>query len=119
MIVGPLCPCTVRCRAPPACLGCFLQVLLLQIESPFQILRHKEVCETTGPVANELSKVYKADVHVFSDSVQCLAEIKFTERWKEHLAYYKDIAKRTDGETFQFTLNISWCQNERDSAQKR
>ena len=71
---------------------------LRQIESPFHILRNKEVCETSGPIDNELSKMF--EVHVFSDSVPCLGksvmaspEIKFTERWKEHLEYYKDTRK--------------------------
>ena len=61
---------------------------LLLIESPSEIFRIKEVCETSGPVDNELSKVHEADVHVFSDSIPCLggpamnmSEIKFTERW--------------------------------------
>ena len=45
---------------------------LLQIESPVQILRKKEIRETIGPVDIELSNVHEADVHVFSDSVLCL-----------------------------------------------
>ena len=36
------------------------------IESPFKNLVNKKVCETIGPVDNELSKVYEADVHVIS-----------------------------------------------------
>ena len=79
-----------------------------------------------GPVDNELSKVHEADVHVFSDSVLCLGkqamnmpEIGFTEIWKEHLEYYKDTARRTDGKHSIHFSHISWCQNERDSAQNR
>ena len=87
---------------------------LLQIESPCQVLRNKEVCETIGPVDNELSKVHKADVHVFSDSVLCLGkqamnmpEIKFTERWKEHLEQYRESARMIDGDKVQFVFHTS------------
>ena len=38
----------------------------LLIESPLHILR---VCETIGPMDNELSKVHEVEVHVFIDSV--------------------------------------------------
>ena len=42
-------------------------------QSPrFQSCEAKKVCETTGPVDNELSKMHEAEVHVFSDSVLCL-----------------------------------------------
>ena len=65
----------------------------------------KEVCETIGPVDNELSKVHEAGFHVLSDSVIFLGkqaldmpEIKFTEGWKEHVGYCKD------------TKNFSWNQ---------
>ena len=33
-------------------------------------------------------------------------KIKITKRWKEHLAYYKDTAKRSDEQTIQFTFHI-------------
>ena len=53
-------------------------------------------CETITSIDKELSKMHEAEVHVFSDSVPCLGksamttpEIKFTERWKEHLECYK------------------------------
>ena len=65
---------------------------LLQIEPLFQILRNKQVCETIGPIDNELPKVQETEVHIFSDSVLCLGElamntpeIEFTERLIEHL----------------------------------
>ena len=76
---------------------------LLQIESPFQILRNREVCETRGPNDNELSKMHEAEVHVFSNSLLWLgksamneSEMKFTERWKEHLVHYKESARRSN-----------------------
>ena len=82
---------------------------LLQIESPSEIFRIKEVCETSGPVDNEVSRVHEADVHVFSDSIVCvggpamnMSEIKFTERWTEHLGYYKNSARRVDGKQIHF-----------------
>ena len=87
---------------------------LLQIDSPCQVLRNQEVCETIGPVDNELSKVHNADVHVFSDSVLCLGkqamnmpEIKFTERWKEHLEQYWESARMIDGDKVQFVSHTS------------
>ena len=42
---------------------------ILQIESSFQILRSGKVCETSGPFDTELSKMFEAEVHVFSDSL--------------------------------------------------
>ena len=52
----------------------------------------KKVCETIGPIVNELSRMHEAEVHVFSDTVLCLetsrvkeSSIKFIERWKDHL----------------------------------
>ena len=57
----------------------------------------KKVCETIRPFDQELLKMHDAQVHVFSDSVLCTGNeamhepnIKFTRRWNEHLAYYKD-----------------------------
>ena len=86
---------------------------LLQVDAWSQILRNKNVCETIGPVGKKLSKVHKADVHVFSDSVPCLGkqamnmpEIKFTERLKKHLSYFKEIAKRISGEQNQLWFHI-------------
>ena len=35
---------------------------ILQIESSFQILRSRKVCETSGPVDTELSKMFEAEV---------------------------------------------------------
>ena len=91
----------------------FAEENFLQVESLCQISRNKKVRETHGPIENELSKVHETEVHVFSDSVVCLGksamnmpEIKFTERWKEHLEYYKDTAKRIDGKHIQFIFHI-------------
>ena len=33
-------------------------------------------------------------------------EMKFTERWKEHLSNFKDTARKIDGEPIQFTYHI-------------
>ena len=86
---------------------------LLQIESPFQILRNKQVCETIRPIDNELSKMHAAEVHIFSEPVLCLGrsamttpEINFTERCKEHLEYCKDLAKIIVGQTIHFAFHI-------------
>ena len=46
----------------------------MQVESPYLILRNREVCQTIGPVDTELSQVYEADVHVFSYSVLCVVK---------------------------------------------
>ena len=93
---------------------------------PCQILRNKSVCETTGPIDNELSKMHEAEVHVFSDSVLCpgksataSSEIKFTERWKEHLEYYKETAKRIDGKHIQFKFHIVPGTKTNESIQNR
>ena len=90
----------------------------LLIEYPFQILR-KKVCETMSPIDNELSKMHKTNNHVFSDSVLCLGkstmttpEIKFTERWKEHIQ--KDITMIIGGEPIQFTFLILLGANTND-----
>ena len=34
------------------------------------------------------------------------SKIKFTERWKDHLEYYKHTAKRIDGKTIQYTFHM-------------
>ena len=85
----------------------------------------KSCDETNGPIDMELWKMLEAEVHVFSDSVLCLEksamiapEIKFTERWNEHLGYYKDAAKMVDGRTI-FIPHISWCKGDREYAQNR
>ena len=68
---------------------------LMQDESPYLILRNREVCQTIGPVDTELSQVHEADVHVFSDSVLCVVkqamnmpEIKFTGRCRAPQVFY-------------------------------
>ena len=91
---------------------------------PISNLAKQTVCETIGPFDGELSKVHDADVHVFSHSLLFLGkhmrEIKFTERWKEHLACCKDTAKRVDGEYIQFIFHMFLdSKNERDNAQNR
>ena len=49
-----------------------------------------------------------------------MSEIKFNERWKEHLAHYKESARRMYGELIQFIFHIfSWQQHERDGALNR
>ena len=57
--------------------------------------------------------MHDAEVHVFSDYVLCqgmqamtMLGIKFSERWKEHLAYCNETAQRIDGEKFQFILKL-------------
>ena len=90
-----------------------------QIESPFQILRNKTVFETIGPIDTELKKMHEDEVHVFSVSVLLLGnsamtspEIKFTERWEEHV--------EIDGNTHSIHIsNLSWCHDERGNAQTR
>ena len=68
-----------------------------KIESSFQILQRKQVCETSCPVDTELPNMHEAEVPIFSERVLCLGkqavnmpEIKFTERWKEHVAFSKN-----------------------------
>ena len=86
----------------------------LQIEIPFQVVRNKKLSETVCPLDNELSKMHEAEIHELSDSVLCLGksamaspEIKFIERWEEHVLYHKDTAKRYDGKQNQFIFHIS------------
>ena len=40
---------------------------LLQVESPFQIVRNKLFVRIIGTIDQEVSKMHEADAHVFSD----------------------------------------------------
>ena len=57
--------------------------------------------------------MHEAELHVFSDHVQNLGksamstpEIKFTERWKEHLEHDTDTTQIIDGRTNPSTFHI-------------
>ena len=73
---------------------------LLQVDAASQILRKQRGCETISPVEGELSKMYDAEDHVFSDFVLCMGkgamnepEIKFANRWNDYLEQYRDSAR--------------------------
>ena len=70
---------------------------ILQVDTSSQILRKTTVCEAIRPFDEELSHMHEAEVYVFSDSVLCMGNeamhepnLKFTRRWKDHLAYDKE-----------------------------
>ena len=79
---------------------------LLQIQSPCQILRNKK------GVWDDWSNRQRV-VEVFSDSVLSLEmqamnmqEVKFTERWNEHLECCQGSAKGSEGKHTQFIFHL-------------
>ena len=85
----------------------------LLTESPHEIMRNKKICETIGPIDNEVSRMDEAEVHIFSDSVSCMGEgashmpdLRFTQMWKENLRNYQNVAMRINGTSIQFIFHM-------------
>ena len=86
---------------------------LLQVDTSSQILRKQWICEATGPFDGKCSKMHEAEVHLFSDSVFMhgkssdeVSELKFNNRWKDHLEQYRESARVIDGEQIQFRFHM-------------